>query len=134
MPLRPEDRQCLQIGPMALAGGDAVRQQQGTQQLTPAAWPPALDRIALGKQFADRLPAANEHGPLPQQAGFVDIAVALEAGAGEIRIAKEGKGLEHSAQRWRARQGPKGGGIEGQPISLGLQPRMSDHSRTAKRG
>ena len=56
-------------------------------------------------------PAARD-GPLPQQAGFVDIAIALEAGAGEIRIAKEGKGLEHSALRWRARQGPKGG-IEG---------------------
>jgi len=96
-----------------VVGTVAVRQRQGPQQLAHTVWPPALDRIALGKQVADRLAAANEHGPLPQQAGFVDIAVALEAGAGEIRIAKEGKGLEHSALRWRARQGPKGGGIEG---------------------
>jgi hypothetical protein len=36
-------------------------------------------------------PQAARDGPLPQQGGFVDIAIALEAGAGEIRIAKEGK-------------------------------------------
>ena len=91
----------------------AVRQRQGPQQLPHTVGPPALNRIALGKQVADRLTAANEYGPLPQQAGFVHIAVALEARAGEIRIPKEGKGLEHSAQRWRARQGLEGGGIDG---------------------
>ncbi len=60
-------------------GTMAVRQRQGPQQLSHTVWPPALDRIALGEQVADRLATANEHGPLPQQAGFVDIAVALEA-------------------------------------------------------
>jgi len=96
-----------------VVGTIAVRQRQGPQQLAHTVWPPALDFISLGEQVADRLAAANEHGPLPHQAGFVHIAIALKAGAGEIRIAKEGKGLEHSAQGWRAWQGPKGGGIEG---------------------
>jgi len=67
----------------------AVRQRQGPQQLAHTAWPPALERIALGKQVADRLAAANEHGALPQQAGFIPIAIALKAGAGAIRIPKE---------------------------------------------
>jgi hypothetical protein len=73
--------------------------------------------------------AANDHGSLSQQAGFVDIAIALKARAGEIRIAKEGKALEHSALRWHARQGPQAGGIEGQPTSPGMELWISDHSR-----
>ncbi len=101
-----------------MVGAVAVRQRQGPQQLTHTVGPPALDRIALGEQVANRLAAANEYGPLPQQSGFDHIAVALEAGTGEIRILKEGKGLEHSAQRWRARQGPEVGGIEGHQRQL----------------
>jgi hypothetical protein len=65
----------------------------------------------LSKEVADRLPAADKHGALAQQAGFLDIAEALEARAGEIGITKKGEGLEHTAHSWRARQGPKGGEI-----------------------
>jgi len=68
-----------------------------------------------------------------QQAGFVDIALAREAGAGEIRIAKEGKGLEHSARRWRARQGPKGG-IEEHQRHLGCNQGCGFQSAPRRHG
>ena len=68
--------------------------------------------------------------PIRGSAGlFRPHRLALEAGAGGIRILKEGKGLEHSAQRRRTRQELKGGGIEGQPPSPGMEPWMSDQGR-----
>jgi hypothetical protein len=42
-----------------------ARQRQGPQQLSHTVGPPALDRIALGEQVADRLATANEDGALP---------------------------------------------------------------------
>ena len=52
---------------------------------------PTSHCIALGKGVADRLPAADKHGALVQQAGFVDIAEALKARAGEIGITKKAR-------------------------------------------
>ena len=94
----------------------AVGQRQRPQQLPHTVGPPALDRLPLGEQVADRLAAPNEHGALPQQAGFIHIAVALKARTGEIRIAEEGEGFEHAAHGRGARQGPQGVGVEGQAI------------------
>ncbi len=114
-----------------MLGAVAVGQGQGTQQFPHAVRPPALDGIPLGEQVGDRPFPPDEHGALPQQAGFIHIPVALEAGAGEIGIPEEGERLQHSADRWGARQGGKGGGIQGQPTTSRQCPGWRKAAATA---
>ena len=97
-----------------MIGTVAVCQGLGPQQLAHTVWPPALNGIALGKQVVDRPLSPNEHGALTQKGGTEDIAIALEAGAGEIGITQKGEGFDHSAHGRRDWQGPKGGGIRQQ--------------------
>ena len=61
------------------------------------------------RQVADRLAAANEYGPLPQQAGFVDIA-----------SEQEGDGEAHQGQ-----SGQTGGGKNRE----GLDQRLLQHGQ-----
>jgi hypothetical protein len=86
-------------------GAVAVGERQRPQQHAHALGPPALHRLGLGEQISHRPPAAHEYGALTEQGGFEHIAVALETGAGEVRVAKESQGFEQAAHRRCARQG-----------------------------